>query len=246
MIKSILFDLDDTLLGNDTYEFLPRYFSLLKQYGGRYLPEEQFLRMLLLSSEAMSKNIDPHRTNREVFWMRFGELTGINTCALEADLDDFYQHEFETLRAVTVYNPAAAKLMDTCFDLGLKVVIATNPMFPRRAIEARLAWAGVAVDDYPYALVTTIENMHATKPHEAYYREILEEVDCSPQEALMVGDDVKRDIEPAVNLGLYTYWLQTSNAPLPKDVRPTAQGDLSALLDLILDGWLVTLDELLV
>ncbi len=242
MIKTILFDLDNTLLGNDMDDFIPRYFQLCGQFAQRHMPQDEFLQSLMLASRSMIKNTDPELTNNEVFWKDFGALTGLDGDAIYADFDHFYRSDFEQLQEVTVYKPVAAQLMDNCFQQGLKVVIATNPMFPRIAVEARLSWAGVPVADYPYDLVTTMENMHATKPHEAYYREILEEIDCLPSEALMVGDDGTRDIEPASKLGLYTYWIELPGAELPQGIIPTAQGTLEELAERINDGWLSTLE----
>ena len=87
-----------------------------------------------------------------------------------------------------------------------------------------------------------MENMHATKPHEEYYCEILDEVDSQPFETLMVGDDITRDIEPASNLGLYTYWIQLPDSELPQGVTPTAQGTLAELAHRLSHGWLLTPD----
>jgi FMN phosphatase YigB (HAD superfamily) len=97
------------------------------------------------------------------------------------------------------------------------------------------------VSRYPYTLVTTIENMHATKPHQAYYREILEETGCRPDEALMIGDSGKNDIEPVVNLGLFSYWIKHPGSKLPDGVTPTEQGTLEDLAGRFNDGWLSTL-----
>jgi FMN phosphatase YigB (HAD superfamily) len=94
------------------------------------------------------------------------------------------------------------------------VAIATNPMFPRIAVEERLAWAGVPVEQFDYALVTTYENMHATKSHLAYYREILEKLGRRSGECLMVGDNWKMDIVPASAVGLQAYWV-TEESKLP-------------------------------
>ena len=71
--------------------------------------------------------------------------------------------------------------------------------------------------------------MHATKPNQGYYSEILEVVGCRPDEALMVGDNGADDIEPAANLGLFTYWIKLPEAELPEGVKPTAQGALEDL-----------------
>lgn len=241
MIKAILFDLDNTLLGNDMATFLPRYFALCGSIAQRHLPREEFMRSMLLASRAMVKNTDPALSNNEVFWSHFCDLTALDRATVVADFEHFYRNDFEQLREVTEPVPVAAQVIDRCFQQGLQVVIATNPMFPRLAIEARLAWAGVPASDYDYDLITTIENMHATKPHQAYYQEILDRINCQPQEALMVGDDVENDIEPAGLAGLHTYWVEIAGAELPPDVYPTAQGSLADLLERIDHGWLYEL-----
>jgi FMN phosphatase YigB (HAD superfamily) len=111
-------------------------------------------------------------------------------------------------------------------------------MFPRAAVEARLNWAGIPLSEFPYELVTTIENMHATKPHQAYYREILAELNCSPTEALMVGDDWQRDMEPAAGVGLFTYWIQLPGSTPPDPTLPSEYGSLEGLLVRIESDWL--------
>lgn len=241
MIKTILFDLDDTLLGNDMDVFLPQYFSLCGHVARNHQPQEEFIQSMLLASRSMVANTDPDVTINDVFWQRFGEITGLDSDLVAADFDDFYRGEFEQLRDVTQYKPRAAQIMDWCFDQDLQVVIATNPMFPRLAIETRLSWAGVPVSKYPYALVTTMENMHFTKPHVGYYNEILHRVGFQPHEALMIGDDGTRDIEPAANLGLFTYWIRLPQADLPQGVIPTAQGTFEDLARRLNNGWLSTL-----
>ena len=88
-------------------------------------------------------------------------------------------------------------------------------MFPRRAIEHRLDWAGVL--DFPFKLVTSYENSHFCKPNPHYYEEILGRLDCRPDQAMMVGDDLANDIQPAAQVGLRTYWI----------VEPRAQAGLA-------------------
>ncbi len=242
MLTTILFDLDNTLLGNDMQDFIPRYFALLGAYAEKHLPRSLFLRNLMQATDDMVRNTDPTITNRDAFWSRFAELTGLSADALEKDFDQLYHNEFAQLRDVTVPQAAAVPLIDLSRSQGLDIVIATNPMFPRSAVEARLSWAGLPVQEQSFALVTTIENMHATKPHQAYYEEILAHVACAPYEALMVGDDWQRDIVPAASLGLWTYWVQLPETELPAGPpAPTAYGSLDDLLDLAQAGWFAEL-----
>jgi FMN phosphatase YigB (HAD superfamily) len=117
------------------------------------------------------------------------------------------------------------------------VVIATNPLFPRIAIEHRLAWAGVPVTEYPYALLTAYENMSATKPHPAYYQQILEKLGCGAETAVMIGNDWANDIEPAAALGMQTYWVTDNGDNPPDPSLVTAYGSLADLHQHLQAGW---------
>ncbi|MCB8926496.1 MAG: HAD family hydrolase [Ardenticatenaceae bacterium] len=218
MLKAVLFDLDDTLLGNDMDRFLPGYFGLLGKFAEKYLPRDQFLQELLASTEAMIRNVDPTVSNRDVFWQTFEQRTGLKAAELEPFFEQFYRNQFSQLRDRTEKRPFATKLVQYCLEQNLAVVVATNPLFPRIAIDARLDWAGLPVTEYDFALVTTYENMHAAKPQPAYYSEILDKIECAPENALMIGNDWENDILPAHSIGLQTYWLSLDGESLPTDL----------------------------
>ena len=238
MIKAVLFDLDDTLLGNDMDKFLPNYFALLGRHAERYLAKERFLEELMTGTQAMIANTDTAVSNRDVFWQTFQQRTGLNPDEMEPFFEQFYRNAFPQLVTTTEKRPFAAPLVQACLDKGLKVVIATNPLFPAIAVEERLAWAGLPVTAFDYDLVTTYENMHAAKPHPAYYREILEMIDCAPETSIMIGDDWKNDIVPADNVGLHTYWITTDSQQQPGDVVLNGSGSLADLWQRVQNGWL--------
>jgi len=241
MLRAILFDLDDTLLGNDTDAFMRRYFALLSEYARPVMDSAAFLPNLIQATQAAIGNIDPAHTNAEVFWANFEALTGGRRDELEPFFRRFYETDFAHLRPGVNVRPAAAHLVRAAFDRGLAVVVATNPLFPATAIEQRLAWAGVPVDEYPYALVTSYENMHAAKPQPAYYREILATIGCPPEMAIMVGDNWKNDIAPAAEVGLFTYWIAPADVAPPDPTLVHGQGSLDRFAELVAGGWLETL-----
>lgn len=244
MIQALLLDLDDTLLGNHVETFMKGYFSLLSDYARPLFDESTFMPHLIQSTQAMIRDTDPAVTNAENFWRSFEGLTGGRRDELEPFFHRFYETQFEQLRPSTVLRPAARALIQAAFDRDLAVVIATNPLFPRSAIEQRLAWAGIPVGEYDYALVTTYENMHAAKPQSAYYREILAVVGCRPQQALMVGDDWKNDIAPAASIGINTYWIAPDDAESPQDDVLQGRGSLDELARRVAEGWLERLGPL--
>ncbi len=205
MIRAVLLDLDNTLLDNDMGRFLPPYFAALGQRMARFVMPDELVKMLLASTRVMMKNQDPNITNQQAFDADFFPCLGQPETEVRPVLRSFYEEDFAALRRYTHPRPQARPLVQTIFDQGYDVVIATNPMFPRRAIEQRLDWANVL--DFPFNLVTAYENSHFCKPNPRYYQEILDKLDCRPDEAIMVGDDYVNDIEPAIRVGLHTYWI---------------------------------------
>lgn len=240
MIKAILFDLDDTLLGNPTGRFMNRYFALLGDHSSDIQEPEKFLRCVIGATQETIASTDSTMTNADVFWDTFTALSGLERPELEPSLAQFYDEVFPQLQSETTRRPQAADLLDSARDNGLQIVIATNPLFPRTAIEQRLDWAGVPIDQYDYALVTTYENMHASKPNPGYYQEILDRVNVAPCEALMVGNDWGNDIVPANQIGINTYWISDNEQPQDPGMI-AGNGRLSDLQQLIDTGWLATL-----
>jgi HAD superfamily hydrolase (TIGR01549 family) len=174
----------------------------------------------------MIRSEDRTLSNREVFWQVFTERTGLDRDEAEAFFNRFYEESFPSLRSVTQLRPCAAQIIGRALAEGYRVAVATNPLFPLRAIEQRLAWAGVPVEDYDFALVTSYENMHTTKPNPAYYEEVLEQIGAAPDSTLMVGDDWKNDVSPAAALGLRVFWINDGHSQPPEPELIVGSGTL--------------------
>ena len=86
----------------------------------------------------------------------------------------------------------------------IPAVLATNPIFPAIATEHRMRWAGLSPDDFVH--YTTYENSRFCKPNLAYYTEITDRLGVSPEECLMVGNDVGDDMVTE-NLGMKVFLL---------------------------------------
>jgi DNA helicase-2/ATP-dependent DNA helicase PcrA len=78
-------------------------------------------------------------------------------------IDEFYETIFPTLSPLSSKYNKSRELIEIAKTKGYQLVLATNPVFPRRAIEHRLQWAGLASHDFD--LITSYENMHFCKPH---------------------------------------------------------------------------------
>ena len=191
-LKTILFDLDGTLLPMDQELFLKSYFKRLVQklvpHG--YHPEKTVQAIMHCTYDVI-KN-DGSLTNEQAFWQRFGKMMGEGCIKDEPIFDSFYRSDFQQVAADCGFNPEAARCIAALRQKGLRLVLATNPVFPAVATESRIRWAGLDKNDFE--LVTTYENSRFCKPNPEYYRQIMRELGLNAEECLMVGNDVDDDM----------------------------------------------------
>jgi FMN phosphatase YigB (HAD superfamily) len=208
MSLTILFDLDDTLLDNDIDQFLPGYLKALAKHLETWIPPQRLIQQLLASTGRMTANTDPSVTLEEAFDADFYPALGKTKAELSGPIVDFYERGFPSLKGLTKPREAARRLVEALFERGHQIVVATNPLFPRRAITHRLDWAGLPVERYPFALVTSYETFHFSKPNPAYYAEILAQLGWPSQPVVMVGNSLSDDLRPAAQLGIPCFWIR--------------------------------------
>ena len=227
-MEAVLFDLDGTLLPMDQDNFVQGYFGLLCRKMAPYGFRPKALVDAIWSGTARMVANDGRESNETVFWKRFGELCGEEALSHRDVVEEFYREEFEGGRAFCGHNPKAAETVRAIRDLGYRVALATNPIFPRVATEKRIRWAGLEPEDFE--LITTYENIGCSKPNPAYYVEVLRRMDLKPEDCMMVGNDVEEDMV-ARDLGLDVFLLTDCMINSKgKDISVYPQGSFDALL----------------
>lgn len=198
MKKLILFDLDGTLLPMDQDAFTKAYFYVLinklAQLGLPSTTDEEQMALataVWTGTKAMMKN-DGSCTNEDRFFSVFESIVGRDLSDQKEALDLFYQNEFNKVSAACGNNPRVAEIIARIKEKGIRVAIATNPLFPLRANESRLKWAGLSLNNFEYC--TCYENSSYCKPNLEYYRAILKHLDVEPADCMMVGNDVREDM----------------------------------------------------
>lgn len=194
MIKTVMFDLDGTLLPLFQEDFVKVYFGLLckKLAPLGYQPDDT-VKAIWAGTKGMAKN-DGSKINEEIFWEVFREMMqGLPEA--KPLCDEFYTKEFDGVKSVLKYDVSRRALIDKLKAAGLRLVLATNPVFPTDAFRTRLKWVGLDYSDFEY--VTDYSNSRFCKPNPAYYKEIMDKLSLDPAECLMIGNNVTEDMAAA-------------------------------------------------
>ena len=191
-ITTVLFDLDGTLLPMDMNVFIKAYFGgLARRLAPHGYEPQRLVDAIWQGTAAMVKN-NGEVPNEERFWQGFEAAYGKPARQDEELFAAFYREDFDKVRTSCGYTPAAREVINTVKTCGLRTALATNPIFPAMATERRIAWAGLSTSDFE--LYTTYENSRFCKPNPNYYRDVMQTLDVSPEECLMVGNDVGEDM----------------------------------------------------
>jgi FMN phosphatase YigB (HAD superfamily) len=201
MMEAVFLDLDNTLFLFDEAAFYANYFIRIKPFFADLIPPEQFQERLRRSLRALVQN-DGRVPNSLCFLDTFCFRYRARLPAVWQRFLFFYESEYDQ---IPVRGQAAPGLKAVISDLsrrGLRLVVASNPVFPLIAQQKRLAWAGL--ESKQFELMTHLENMSHVKPNPGYFQEIYEILQVSPERCLMVGNDPVNDMAAGC-AGLRTY-----------------------------------------
>jgi FMN phosphatase YigB (HAD superfamily) len=209
-LEAVLFDLDGTLLDLDGEAFLDAYVDHLAAVWGEDDPAT--FRQVLMASALAIFRPHPGATNGEVLRAQLAAHLRLPRSEVERRLE--LADRLAPARLRLSYRPRreAARSVRFCLRLGLRVVVATTPIYSPEVVSLRLRWA--RLERVPWALVTHADNMHTCKPQPEYFTEIAERLGLPPAACLVVGDDPLQD-GPAAQAGMQTFILARDGAAGP-------------------------------
>lgn len=224
MVKAVLFDLDGTLLPMDNDYFTKCYLKLLgKKFYELGYDGEKCIKGVWNGLKHMVGN-DGSMSNEDAFWKGFDQVMASDLTHERAQLNTlllgFYQNEFHGAKAATAPSHIAKDIVEKVKRAGHKVILATNPIFPKEAVLSRLSWIDLTEEDFDY--ITTYETSHFCKPNPDYYKEILDKCELEPQDCIMIGNDVHEDIIPALSLQIPTYLVKDYQIGEAQDISTDA------------------------
>lgn len=240
-LKAVLFDLDNTLIIFEEPIFFKAYMKKISAHFTDLMPPHEFVQKLVHSTQMMIQN-NGEKTNADFFIDSFSNGLNVPREKLWQRFINFYENEFEEFKSLMTPLPGVHDVLSNLKQKGLKIVIATNPMFPMIVQKVRLSWSGI--DDIPFDLITSAENTTFCKPRLEYYHQICDLIDEQPQHCLMVGNDAFNDMI-ASKIGMKTFLTTDSDQvsielsrELIKDTNlekptPDYKGSLIELIEVI-------------
>jgi FMN phosphatase YigB (HAD superfamily) len=201
MLKAVLIDLDNTMILYDEPAFYERYFDVIIPRFEDIIPPNLFRDRLLRAILAL-----PNQTgagnNRDFFLDRFCSGFKNKRSDIWQRFMAFYETGYDTLKPPVTLPGDLVSVLDRLHGAGLRLVVASNPLFPEIALKKRMAWGNLPTGCFE--LMTHMENMCYVKPQAAYYRDICRKLGEPPEACLMIGNDPVNDMAAKL-AGLKTY-----------------------------------------
>jgi FMN phosphatase YigB (HAD superfamily) len=165
------------------------------------MPPETLIEKLLVSTHMLTKN-NGQMSNAEYFMSFFARGYEEQREELWNRFMKFYENEFDRFKSLVSVPRGVRNVFVKLKKKGVKLVIASNPIWPLVVQMKRLSWAGLG--DWNFDLITHIENMSSCKPNIEYYLEICHKINVEPGACLMVGNDPVNDL-PVARIGMKTF-----------------------------------------
>ena len=229
-IRAVLFDLDGTLVQVEMTRFIPAYVTGVGRHFLDRVPLPKFAQVALQAVYSLVHFEDGSRSNEERFLGALERNLDIPPDLYRERLADFCKDGLGELAPLVGTVPEARSLVDICLERDLPVVIATNPVFSRSVINARLGWGGL--NDYEFAGVTTLENSRFCKPSPRYFLDLADSLGVAPSQCLMVGNDTGHDLA-ASRVGMPTFLVETWTVDREESFIPDYRGSHEELLQFL-------------
>ena len=201
MLKAVLFDLDNTLIRFNERDFFEAYIPQISAVFSDIMSAETLIEKLLVSTHMLTNN-NGQMSNAEYFMSFFARGYEGRREELWNRFIKFYETEFDQFKSLVSVPPGVREVFVRLKKKGVKMVIASNPIWPQIVQMKRLSWAGLG--DWHFDLVTHIENMSYCKPNIEYYLETCHKINEKPGACLMVGNDPVNDL-PVAKIGMKTF-----------------------------------------
>lgn len=196
--KGLLFDLDNTLFSwNDANRpALEQVYKDLQDYHP--IPQQEFrqlhAKIRLELSQKLKNQAASH--NRIIFFKKILESLNVFTPQRALELfNSYWKYFFQNMKI----GPSSHEVLQFFKNKGLHLVLISNHTTDIQLQKISRLQLGSYFD-----LIVTSEEAGCEKPDPSIFEQVLDTLDLKPNEVVMIGDNVKADIQGAQNVGIST------------------------------------------
>ena len=219
MIKSVIFDLDNTLIGFMTMKKLSCDAAISAMIGaGLNINKEKAIKELF-------KLYDKYGLEEKGIFQKF-----LKKVAKKIDYEVLASGIVAYRRVRTGFLEPYPHVADVLFELkrrGIKLAIISDA--PRLKAWVRLVSMKI---NHLFDVVVTFDDTKEFKPSTKPFEVAFKKLKVKPQECLMVGDRPERDIKGAKKLGMITCFARYGN-PKAKSNADYEINDIKELLEIV-------------
>lgn len=206
MIKAVIFDLDDTLCNSTRVieDILKTIFTKhLKYFPGKSVDDLISLNIKVFENLISDPSVPLSAAIIRVWFEVFEQLQIKPQLKIILQLIEYIRDEAN--KKVRLID-GVLELMDYLKSKDIKIGILTNGIF----IDQAKKLVKLKLDGFVDYLVTS-DMCASDKPDPKIFKYLLNKLDVSPDQILMIGDDIVADIKGANDLGLNTIYLKNGS-----------------------------------
>ncbi len=147
------------------------------------ISDKNVINIILESTVELIKKNDDKENNLDYYLYLMSKKSGKDGKYWYNLFFDFYENEFPKLKKIIKPHD---ELLSHVKKTSHKLIFASNPVFPKIAVEKRLSFINMDFDDFEY--VSYMENSHFCKPNPKFFNEILKKLNIDPKDCIMIGD----------------------------------------------------------
>jgi len=197
----IFIDLDNTLVASNPIRlkirFIYYFLKKTKNHGFSILESLSLLKLLedSIYSSASIQSSNAHRVQNAFEKSSFSKKMKVEN--IQSLLISIFKDMLSEFKPIPGANEFISSLKPK-----YKLVLATNPIWPKEVTLMRLRLIGLSEDDFH--LITHNQNMCSVKPQVSYYKELVEKLNTKSENCIMIGDNKVKD-GIAEEIGIKTY-----------------------------------------
>ena len=200
MLKAVVFDLDNTLYDYTNANAVAEPYML--EYAARkYSMEVEKFHQAWQEGKEITKELLPDtgaKHSRSLYFQHALEVLGINPIGDAWELGELFWQKF--VENIQPY-PGAVAMLERLKSQGIKTAICTD----MTADVQHLKLTKLGLKPYLDALVASEEN-GMEKPHGRMFQLALDKLGAKPEESVMVGDSLPKDVRGGRSIGMAAMW----------------------------------------